>query len=155
MRLGEGQTNQQRLTNSATYKESSRDQEGEKGATTDEPPDTPTLGVNANSTPLAAESSESRSEVDQRQGKKGGVPLTPTNEDSTGALSTPTGIDGKVAENSAKDTPSFVKGLGKKQQRKTFKEKPSLHKKYGIPDDTAKVESDDNDSSMEVHTSSS
>ena len=155
LRLGEGQINQQRLTSSTTYKESSRIQEDEKGATTDEPPDTPTLGVNANSTPLAAESSESRSEADQRQGKKEGVSLTPTNEDSTGTLSTPTGIEAKVAENSAKDTPSFVKGLGKKQQRKAFKEKASLHKKYGTPDDTAKVESDDNDSSLEVHTSSS
>lgn len=154
LRLGEGPTNQC-LTSSTTYEESSRVQGDEKGATTDEPPDTPTLGVNANSIPSAADSPGSRSETDQRRGKKEGFPLTPTNEDSTGTLSTPTGIDGKDAENSTKDTASLVKGLGKKQQRKAFKEKPSSHQKYGTPDDTGKVESDDNDSSMEVHTSSS
>ena len=152
LRLGEGKTNQG-LTSSTTYKESSRVQEDEKGATTDEPPDTPTLGVNGNSTPLTTDLPGSRSAADQPQGKQKGVPLTPRNEDSIGTLSTPT--EEKVAENSAKDTPSFVKGLGKKQQRKTFKEKTKLHKKYGTPDDTAKLESDENDSSMEVHTSSS
>lgn len=155
LHLGEGQTNQQRLTSSTTSKEPSRVQEGEKGTTTDEPPDTPTPGVNANITPLAADSLGSRRETDQRREKKEGVPLTPTNGDSTGTLSTPTSIDGKVAENSAKEAASSVKGLGKKQQRKTFKEKSSSHQKYGTPDDAAKVESDDNDSSMEVHTSSS
>ena len=152
--LGEGPTNQERLTSYTTSKESSRVQEDEKGATTDEPPDTPTLGVNANSIPSAADSPGSRSETDQRRGKKE-ASLTPTNEDSARTLSTPTGIGGKAAENSAKDTASLVKGLRKKQQRKAFKEKSSLHQNYGTPDDTAKVESDDNDSSMEVHTSSS
>ena len=155
LRLGDGPNNQQCLTSSTTYKESNQVQEDEKGATTDEPPDTPTLGANANSIPSAADSPGSRPETDQRRGKKEGVPLTPTNEDSTGTLSTPTGIDGKDAENSAKDIVSLVKGLGKKQQKKAFKEKPSLYQKYGTPDDNAKVESDDNDSSMEVHTSSS
>ena len=154
LRLGEGQANQQRLTSSATYKESSRVQEDEKGATTDEPPDTSTLGASANSTPLAVDSPESRSETDQLLGKKG-VSLTPTNEDGIGTLSASTGIEGKDAENSSKDTTSLVKGLGKKQQKKTSKEKPSTHQKYGTPNDTSKVESDDNDSSMEVHTSSS
>jgi len=152
--LGEGQTNQQRLTSSATYKESSRVQEDEKRATTDELPDTPTLGLNADSTPLAVDSPGSRSETGQRLGKKG-VSLTPTNEDGTGTLSAPSGIDGKDAENSAKDTAYLVKGLRKKQQKKTFKEKPSSHLKHGTYDDATKVESDDNDSSMEVHTSSS
>lgn len=152
--LGEGPTNQQRLTTYTTCKESSRVQEDEKGATTDEPPDTPTHGVNANSIPSAADSPGSRCETDQRRGKRG-TSLTPTNEDSTRTLSTPTGIEGKAAENSAKDTASLVKGLRKKQQRKAFKEKSSSHQNYGTTDDTAKVESDDNDSSMEVHTSSS
>lgn len=154
LRLGEGPTNQQCLTSSTTCKETSRVQEDEKGATTDEPPDTPTLGVNTDSIPPAADSPESRSETDQRRGEKE-VSLTPTNEDSTGTLSTPNGIDGKAAENSVKDTASLVKGLGKKQQRKAFKAKSSSHQNYGTPGDTAKVESDDNDSSMEVHTSSS
>lgn len=144
LRLGEGQTNQLPLTNSTQSTEPSQVQEDEEGATADEPPGAPTRDAKVKSEPLVA---------------------TPTNEDGAvkasleakgvGTLSPQTNFEKKVADNSEKDAASEVKGLGKKQRRKTFKEKSSSHHKYDIPDDAAKVESDDNDSSMEVHTSSS
>ena len=143
-RLSEGSTNQLRLTSSTQSTEPHQVQEEEEGATTDELPGTPTPGVNANSTPLVA---------------------TPTNEDGpvkaipeakgVATFSPQTKLERKVADNSEKGTASAIKGFGKKQQRKRpFKETSRLHQKYDTPDDAAKVESDD-DSSMEVHTSSS
>lgn len=166
LRLGEGLTNHLPLTSSATTTEPSQVQEDEEGTTTDERPGTPTPGVHTNSAPLAVDTLGNRSETNQRRSKRDpGVPGTPTNEggaakvsfevNSVGTLPPPTRFERKVAENSNKDAASVEKGLGKKQQRKTYKEKSSTHKKYHIPDDAAKVDSDDNDSSMEVHTSSS
>ena len=60
-----------------------------------------------------------------------------------------------IVESTELEAISVGKSLRKKHQRKALKESSSFHKKHYKADGAGKEESDDHDSSMEVHTSSS
>ena len=146
LRPGEVPTSQLPSSGFTKSTERSHAQENEKQvATTNERLGTSSPGANAKSAPFNI--------------------VTPTNEDGTvtasleatkfGSLSSQTNFERKGLESLGMVAVAADKALNKKQQRKTSKEKSSVHQKYDIPDDAEKVESDDNDSSLEVHTSSS
>ena len=160
-RLGEDLTNQLFVASPAKSIQTNQVQDDEDGTTTDEFPVTPThVVINANSESVTL---GKRSGEGQRGMKKEGVSLSIEHgaaRENLGAKSvgSPTpvsSVERTVVENQEVEATSVEKGLRKKQQRKTFKDKSSSHKKDDKPDHAEKGESDDNDSSMEVHTSSS
>ena len=118
------------------------------GTTTEELPGTPTVACPKN-TDFSPEPEENRFDEERKRDR---VPVTATNGHSVVTPSTPPGFGNMFAVGCFKDTDSMAHKQHNKQQRKR---NSTLHQIYDTAEDAAKQDSDDNDSSMEGHTSSS
>lgn len=158
-RLGEDLANQLHLA-SPKSTEANQFKGDEEGTTTDEFPVTPTPIVEVN---LKSETFGNRFGDEQRQMEKNEVPTLikgNNGREHHAAVSAESSsllplAKRNIVESTELEAISLGKSLRKKHQRKALKETSSLHKKHYKADGAEKVESDDHDSSMEVHTSSS
>ena len=121
----------------------------DEGTTTDEIPGTPTISYPT--TDLPAEPVETRFDEDAQSVKRDRVSANATNDNRL----TKTRYEENRVGTLSSTTASLAYKVHRKQERNTARDNFNGHQKYDASEDAAKRDSDDHDSSMEAHTSSS